>query len=276
MPGLIFVMGIVFTWSNRQVDRSDARAAQQHAAIQGFYDRITRLIVDDSLLQSEQNSALRATATFHTRTVLLQVDAEGKRYIIQFLIEAGLIRQSTDEHPLGPIVDLSGADLSGADLSNLYAYGPVSLSGAILDGADLSGARFLWAEYDFTGVDTSGCTTKIGADFTGASLRNVSLENAEFEHARMDGADLSGADLRCAMAECAELDGARVEGATFDHAMLFRTSFRTYNPSASGVHESQLAQSQSYAEANLNKGMAPDPRDYFQQLNGFYEACDID
>jgi uncharacterized protein YjbI with pentapeptide repeats len=133
--------------TERATDREIARTREQHAALQAYLSAITELLVSGNM----QEDAFRPLARSRTLVILESLDSSGKRDVVRFLKEAGLIAVSN------PRVDLHGADLSDADLSGL------DLSGSCLAGAKLSKGNLvsasLWgstlAHADLTGTDLS-------------------------------------------------------------------------------------------------------------------------
>jgi uncharacterized protein YjbI with pentapeptide repeats len=115
--------------------------------------------------------------------VLTRLGGEGKRSILQFVSEAGLIQGQR------PVVSLVGADLRRA---HVYS---ATLSTAKLSKADLSKA------------DLSN------ADLSGADLSFAYLYKANLNIANLSGADLSGAILSFATLAFANLNGANLSGA---------------------------------------------------------------
>jgi uncharacterized protein YjbI with pentapeptide repeats len=113
--------------------------------------------------------------------VLAGLDGTGKRTVLRFLQEAGLIATPS------PAIDLNGADLHGADLSG------TNLSGAELSGCDLSGARL-------SGASLGGARLRF-ADLRGADLTSANLVHAQIgaagldEHTRFDEALVIAADF---------------------------------------------------------------------------------
>jgi uncharacterized protein YjbI with pentapeptide repeats len=131
------------------------------------------------LRESNEGDDARFLARLRAVTVLPQLDAWGRRRVLDFLYESGLI---TKNHAIVPLAgaDLRGAGLGGAKLRSADLSG-VSLDRAYLGGADLR-----------------------ESDLSGASLRGVSLLGGV---TGLGDADLHGADLRSA-----DLSGAKVTG----------------------------------------------------------------
>src|SRR5215211_4131901 len=173
-----------------QRDRELALQQQraQEDALQVYLNDMGYLLLerDMPLRQSEGHSEARTLARARTLTVLLRLDGDRKRSVLQFLYESGLI------HKDWGVVSLELADLREADLSE------ANLSKANLQGANLSGA------------DLSG------ADLSRANLKGADLSNAVLAEADIGGADLSGANLRKAhFSEETILWDADIRGADF-------------------------------------------------------------
>ncbi len=205
-----------------QTDMQIAEDQQQEAALQAYFDKLSELLLEKRLRESEQNAEVRNIARARTLTVLRRLDAERNRSLLQFLSESGLIRQGNgndiidlkaatlSEAKLSGVdlsqadlseVNLSGADLSKADLSKTN-LNRANLSGALLNGTVLSGA-------DLSGADLSGANLS-GAFLLGALLSWANLSEANLSKANLVGANLSGATLNGANPSGANLSGAKL------------------------------------------------------------------
>ena len=130
----------------------------REAALRSYLDRMTDLVVDAKLQDSQEGSAVRAVAQAQTYAVLRSLDGPRKGIVVRFLHESRLIGKGH------VIVVLALADLRYADLV-----------GADLIGSDLSGANLR------------------DADLSGANLKGANLNEAA-----LHAADLSEANLQCA------------------------------------------------------------------------------
>ena len=233
VPAVVGLASIWFTERQRQTSeaatrqqhRTDMQIAedqQQEAALQAYFDKMSELLLEKRLRESEQNAEVRDIARARTLTALRRLDAERNRSLLQFLSESGLIRQGKGndiidlkaamlaEAKLSGVdlsqtdlseVNLSGADLSKADLSKSN-LNRANLSGTILSGAILSGA-------DLSGADLSGANLD-GAFLLGAVLSWANLSRASLSQASLIGANLSGATLNEVNLSAANLSGAKV------------------------------------------------------------------
>ena len=82
--------------ANKQQHETDMQIAedqQQEAALQTYFDKMSELLLEKRLRESEQNAEVRNIARARTLTVLRRLDAERNRSLLQFLSESGLIRK---------------------------------------------------------------------------------------------------------------------------------------------------------------------------------------
>jgi hypothetical protein len=134
----------------------------QRDALQGYLDLMADLLLNHDLLDAEPDSDVVAIAQAQTLTILRQLDSQGKRTVVLFLLDARLIQATAET---GPVIALAEADLSNADLS-----------GASLEGADLSDADL--GNADLGNADLSGANLD-GVDLTSANLKDANLSGAE-------------------------------------------------------------------------------------------------
>jgi hypothetical protein len=74
--------------TERATDREIARTREQHAALQAYLSAITELLVSGNM----QEDAFRPLARSRTLVILESLDSSGKRDVVRFLKEAGLLR----------------------------------------------------------------------------------------------------------------------------------------------------------------------------------------
>ncbi len=221
---------------DRAADRELARTREQYDTVQNYLSVITELIRSGPL----EDDRLRSVARSRTLTVLGGLDANGKRTVMRFLQEAGLIASPE------PTIDLNGADLRGADLSGT-GLGGAELSGCDLTDADLRGASLSSARLRFTNLQ--------GADLSGANLVHAEVgaalldDKTKFDEALVISANLSEpypfraseiARVGKANKERAEEDwlaairGASWTGAAYDYSTKWPAGF---DPAAAGAHD---------------------------------------
>jgi uncharacterized protein YjbI with pentapeptide repeats len=182
VPLVLAAIGILFT--AQQDIRQQAVEAQraQDTALQAYLDQMGRLLFENNLRGAEEGSEIRTLARARTLTVLGSLDPDRKTQVMQFLLEANLIRSIEGR---APVIGLGNADLSGANLRGANLNGS-QLAGAELSDANLTGARLGGANMRYTNLSDADLS---GADLAATDLRNASLFNVELR-----GADLSGAE----------------------------------------------------------------------------------
>jgi uncharacterized protein YjbI with pentapeptide repeats len=198
----------------RENDRDIAADRAREDALQRYLDRMSELILDKNLRESNRDDAsfrvgsisllpgdaVRATARARTFTVLRSLDGNRKGEVVRFLYEADLIGNAVLGERLEAIVDLQLANLRGANL--------------------------------------------VGTNLRGANLRTV-LMFANLAYAKMSDADLQYANLRGANLREADLREADLEGANLSHVYL---------RGARNWTNEQLAQAESLVGATLPDG----------------------
>jgi uncharacterized protein YjbI with pentapeptide repeats len=200
--------------------REIAAGETKEEILQGYFDRLSILLVDKNLLtiaskvyasetqENEGQQKIEATLeeqelldsaidVIRARTLSIlrrfENDSERKTSVIRFLIEADIVSKLK--------LNLSNANMSGAKLRG------ADLRGAKMKSADLHGA-------DLREADLSS------ADLEGANLNGAKLSNANLERVNLIEADLSGADLIEAFLRKANLERANLSGADLSEAHL--------------------------------------------------------
>jgi hypothetical protein len=114
----------------RENDRHIAADRAREDAIQSYFDRMSELLLDKNLGESDEDNMEWIVARARTLAVIrsLEGDQRGRKsQVVRFLLESNLIGK----------IPLDGADLRGANLAS------ANLSGAYLSAANLSGAKGL-------------------------------------------------------------------------------------------------------------------------------------
>jgi uncharacterized protein YjbI with pentapeptide repeats len=230
-----------------ETDRQIADQHRQDNILQLYLDQIGHLLLDKDkpLRQSKflvsgdtEGNEVSTLARARTLTVLSRLDGDRKVRVVQFLMEAGLLRKEE------LIICLYGADLSGANLSEVSNLYKVDLSNVILCEADLSGTFLI--EADLSNADLSG------ANLGEAMLLRADLREANLSGACLIWAHLVGADLRKADLSRADLSDAK----------LHRSDLREADLSgAKGWTEEQLAEAKL-----LNGAIMPNGQKYEEWL----------
>ncbi len=200
-------------WLNKLARQRGQDVSEQRAqmnALQAYIDKMTELLLDKKLRESEVESEVRVVARARTLTELRRLNIDRKGTLLQFLYEANLI----DKDKI--VINLGEADLSGAYLSKAKLIeadlSKADLRWAILSGADLSEAklngtnlsRAILSEADLSKADLSEAKlieaklskAKLNwANLSWADLRKANLSETKLSNAKLSKSDLSGADL---------------------------------------------------------------------------------
>lgn len=240
VPVVLAVGGLLF---NRAERRAEQKIAQEHieaereiaasrareASLQSYLDKMTELLLENRLRESETGSEVQIIARARTLTALRSLDSDRKGILVQFLYESSLIRDKL-------IVELRDGDLRGANLAG------ANLQGALLRGTDLEKADLQFADLqnaDLRGVDLANSDLSLArlqeadllyANLQGANLLSAHLMDAVLQNTGLQGtnlgladlrkANLEGADLRTASLLRADLRGANLAGANLEGAVL--------------------------------------------------------
>jgi uncharacterized protein YjbI with pentapeptide repeats len=208
--------------------RRRERDRLREEALQGYFDRMTGLMLDKELRPRTPDAkppgpddVVRDIARARTLTVLRRLDGTRKGILLRFLRESDLIIKDRT------VIDLSGAILSGADLrgANLRE---TNLSGADLSEADLREADLRKANLRRARLNRARLSM---AKLAEAILKEADLREADLREASLGGADLGGADLT----------GARLNRARLGIAQLPWAVLRGADLSGAFLHEAQLS-----------------------------------
>lgn len=201
---LVLALGALWFESRQgKTERETAREKRYDATLEAYFDRMTALLLEEELRNSEVDDEVRKIARTRTLAVLRRLDGKRKADVVQFLHEADLIQVDS------PIVDLLQADLLGVDMreANLRE---ADLREANLRRASLSGARLCMTdlrEADLTEAELTGVfvvhlrpghrkSKHFGdADFEGAKLKGATVLARDVEALKSTGADVSGVKI---------------------------------------------------------------------------------
>ncbi|SRR5713226_4960231 len=204
------------TAQREKTERALALDSQRAKLLQDYLDRMSNLLLEQKLQNSQTRLEAQNIARARTLIVLPGLDHDGKGKVIQFLYESGLITSEARD-----CISLQKADLKGANLSDF------DLSGVDLSGADLSEAKLSKVQLSEAQLQDT-CFRK--ADLSGAILRKANLYRANLSEATLNGAvlqevnlikaNLSDAWLAQADATRANFSDAIVNGARYEHLIL--------------------------------------------------------
>ncbi len=183
------------TQQQAELERELTRDNQAETLLQAYIDKISELLLEKQLRESQPENEVRKLARVRTLTVLHSLDAKRQASVLKFLYESSLIDKDKF------IIDLSGVNLSGADLE-----------GAELIGVRLVDAMFAGNSMPFVDLHD--------ADLTGANIWGANLNNANLSGANLSGANLPGVNLIAANLSGANLSGATIWGSNLVEADL--------------------------------------------------------
>jgi uncharacterized protein YjbI with pentapeptide repeats len=264
VPLMLALITVVFTWQQnvRQNELEEQRTRQalkiegqraeaereladqraQDATLQAYFDRMSGLLLEEALRQSEEDSDVRRLARARTLVVLDTLDSARQNRVLRFLEETELIQARPPNRP--PIISLKYASLRDFTLIGQQLLRDTDLTQAGLTGAELSEAHLQ------------------GTNLSLAHLGSANLRGAYLNHAKLNGAylydtDLRGADMRGADLSDAEgsfesgarmirtrLTGADLTGADLGGAVLTNAE----------VSEEQLREAKSLERATMPNG----------------------
>jgi uncharacterized protein YjbI with pentapeptide repeats len=205
-------------------DREIAQEKRYDATLEAYFDRMTALLLDEGLRDSEEGDEVRTIARTRTLTVLRRLDASHNEQVLGFLKGMGLIFAESS-------IDLLYSDIKEADLKGIVNLVDGNMRNANLKGVDLAGADLRMADLRGANLQEAflieanlqlavlldsdlRCTLLIRANMQGALLRNSNLQGASLLQADLRGADLRNADLRRARElDTVNFDDAKMEGA---------------------------------------------------------------
>ena len=137
------------TKQRAKTEREVADDNQREAALQGYIDKISELLLHEKLRESQQTDEVRTLARVRTLTVLPRLDGKHKGSVLQFLHEAKLINQDKG------IVSLEGANLREANLSGANLY-KADLFGAELTECLLNKANLIETNLSNANLSNAG------------------------------------------------------------------------------------------------------------------------
>jgi uncharacterized protein YjbI with pentapeptide repeats len=207
------------------------------AELRTYMDQINRLVQEENLRESEEDSPVRWLAKKKTLDLLRRLDKSHKEELVRFLAEADVIQiLELSEVDLNNI-NLSGADLSGAHMHFTALHG-ANLNGANLSNADLHEANLTYTNLSHANLSGANLYTAALNDavLSSANLSNANLKYGEVFEANLSNANLRGADLSDAYLYSSDLSGANLSGANLSGANLRHANLS----GATGVTEQSL------------------------------------
>jgi hypothetical protein len=184
-------------WLNRtekETEREIAAHKRYDATLEGYFDRMTTLLLREGLRDSKRGDEVREVARTRALAAFRILDGNHKGQVVQFLHESRLISASS------PIIYLNKADLKDVNLVE------AELREVDLNGTDLRRAKMCKVHL---------MKSKIrGADLRHADLQFAHLQETDLRKSDLRGTNLAGANLRAAnLCGACNLAGANLEGA---------------------------------------------------------------
>lgn len=243
-------LSIAASERQHKTDLQIASDQQQEAVLQNYLDRMSSLLLNNHLHESQPGDEVRNVARAITLTALQSLNPLRKGIILRFIYESGLVSISDQ------IIDLNGVDLGGVDLSQFKSsqfkfrnfkdliliegggsdLGNIDLHQAILDNAVLNQANLAYANLD-------------NSNLSGANLIGAILDNATMRQAIMHGVNLTGASLEGANLTNVDLGGADLTNADLTNTILDLTNLKGVK-----ITSQQLKQVKSLHDTTMPDG----------------------
>ena len=137
IPLVIAGGGYLFTLAMRRNEQQNTMDNQRQAALQGYIDKISELLLHEHLGESS-TPEMQAIARARTVTVLYILDPVRRGSLIRFLSQANILMICVEDALVG--IDLSGADLTRVNLNKINLE-KANLQGANLREASLQGTN---------------------------------------------------------------------------------------------------------------------------------------
>lgn len=196
-----------FRKNEAETARDIERQRANETALEAYLDRMSLLLLEKGLRESEPGSPVQDLARTRTLSLLRRLDNERRDHLLGFLSNAQLLGRvgplddDFDENYEGERqtqialfsnADMSRMDLSGAVLSGMNMY-RVSLSKTNLQAADLSWANLRSARLRYANLRDAELTA---ATLSGAYLLHADLRGANMKDVRLENTHLGSVDLR--------------------------------------------------------------------------------
>lgn len=232
-----------------QTDRLIAKDRNQQTLLDGYFDRMTSLILEKGLKESVSGDEIRNIARTHTLSVLRNLDGKRKGQVLRFLYESNLVGKIAT-------IELHAAEFRQTDLimvplslfrdengktpnewseelitqfvmkdydsfpHNVTKAWSSSLWQAELKDVDFSSSAFILTKFGYANLDEANFTGAILAlaNFEGANLRGASLQDADLRRANLSKAKVTNEQLQTAKS----LEGAIMPNGEKYHPEYFK------------------------------------------------------
>ncbi len=238
----------LLNWAERTSEKQIAKERILESTLQDYLDRMTELLLKESLRVSENNDEARSIARSRTLTALRILDSSRKGILLRFLHESGLINRK-------PIVKLKGADMSEIDLKKAN-LSDSNISRSIITSGNMEQARLIETDFSYCKIEKASflratllganltLTNGDGTNFSRSTLANANFDSASlkkalfvsthgvkanFQSAQLQHADFANANLREANFNRANLESANLENADLTGANLCGANLKNAN-----------------------------------------------
>lgn len=223
IPVVLAIVAFSFNAGQESMNQRLEQQRRQEQIVDIYLDRMSNLLLQYHLHDSQLGDPIRATAQAITLTALDRLDTEYKRIVVLFLYRADLITYHFEkkEPKDKPIITLPFAALEGAKLNGVYLCS-ADLHNMLLSGANFHGSWLEQADLGDSNADH-------------ADLSNTFMRAANLYHTNLTDANLQGAILREA-----NIPGAFLSRAQLSHADLWKANLGVYNPTGHQKSYTQL------------------------------------
>jgi hypothetical protein len=169
IPAVLALGGYLFSRAERKSGREIATNRTREELLQSYFDRMTDLLLKESLRTSEGDAPVKDLSRARTLAVVRQLDGVRKGILLRFLYGAKLIGSyvphrldeefdwdfEPEDIDIGAVISLEDADLSLANLQDIYLeladlrrtnLSRANFKGTKLRMADLMGANLTGAK----------------------------------------------------------------------------------------------------------------------------------
>jgi len=257
VPIVLGAGALLFRRAEKNSESELALDRQRQEALMTYFDRMENLLLKHDLRESKDRDVVRTVARARTLLIFRNLDADRKRYALQFIVESNLDDISK------PIVEIHGVDMSRANLKGVLLEGInldytnlkwAGLEGAYLRSASLKRANMKWANMEE--IDLEGANLE-QANLEEANLWLANLRKANLGEARLKGANLDHASLNWANLEGANLEEANLEGAYFRGANLYRANLDGANLKWAHLSDAKISPIQLIGVKDISNATMP-------------------
>ncbi|WP_051188718.1 pentapeptide repeat-containing protein [[Leptolyngbya] sp. PCC 7376] len=240
--------------SREKLAKQEREEQREQADLKYYFDRISTLVVENKLAQTEQESETYHIARALTANILRELSTERMNQVMFFLRSlklTGYVEHTDSEEDIQleatTLSVLKGIELNDAELENLNAargnFEGANLQGANLQGANLTRANLTRAKLDKANLERANLwyTKLCDSYLREANLIGVTFWKTNLNRARLGQANLTGANLTNSNLERAILIGANLERANLTETNLKGASFEGANLTEANLNKTKLS-----------------------------------